>query len=110
MARQTGKGLALSTLLAAVAAAVVLLVPAACPAAGGSVAPADPAFLRYLDRPSAARSLGLAPAPVSSAGVPRTHLAPLTARYPDSFVSAGASARRRRRRERPTTTSATPAS
>ena len=92
MARQTGKGLVLSTLLAAVAAAVVLLVPAACLAAGGSVAPVDPAFLRYLDRPAAAQDLGLAPAPVSSAGVPRTHLAPIVARYPDSFVSADAPA------------------
>ena len=92
MARRTGKGFVLSALLAAVAAAVVLLAPAACLAAGGSVAPADPAFLRYLAHPPAARDLGLAPAPVSSAGVPRTHLAPITARYPDSFVSAGASA------------------
>ena len=59
MARRTGKGLVLSTLLAAVHArggAVVLLVPAACLAAGGSVAPADPAFLRFLDRPAAARA------------------------------------------------------
>ena len=91
MARRTGKGFILSALLAAVAAAV-LVIPAACLAAGGSVAPADPAFLRYLDRPSGTQSLGLVPAPVSSAGVPRTHLAPITARYPDSFVSAGASA------------------
>jgi C1A family cysteine protease len=46
--------------------------------------------LRHLDRPGTAQGLGLAPAPVSSAGVPRTHLAPLTARYPDSFASSGA--------------------
>ena len=92
MARRTGMGFVLSALLAAMTAAVVLLAPAACLAAGGSVAHADPAFLRYLDRPDAAHGLGLAPAPVSSAGVPRTHLAPITARYPDSFVAAAASA------------------
>ena len=91
MTRRTDKRF-LSALLAAVAAAVVLLAPAACLAAGGSAAPADPAFIRYLARPAAARDFGLAPAPVSCAGVPRTHLAPIAARYPDSFVSAGASA------------------
>jgi C1A family cysteine protease len=91
VARRTGKGFTLSTLLAAVAAAVVLAAPAASLAAGGRVAPADPAFLRYLDRSSGARSLGLAPAPVNSAGVPRANLAPVTTRYPDSYVAAGAS-------------------
>ena len=91
MGVRIGQGLVLGVIMTAVAAAL-LLVPAACLAAGGSLAPADPAFLRYLDHPGPARHLGLVPAPVSSAGVPRVRLAPITARYPDSFVTAGASA------------------
>jgi C1A family cysteine protease len=90
VARRTGKRSILSTLLVAVAMAVALAAPAVCLAAGGSLAPASPAFLRYLDRSAARQRLGLAPAPLSSAGVPRTNLAPITARYPDKYVTAGA--------------------
>jgi C1A family cysteine protease len=90
---RSGKGFVLGTLLAAAVALPALLGPAASLAAGGSLAPADPAFLRYLDDPGAA-PLGLVPAPVSFAGVPRVRLAPIAARYPDSYVSPAAASTR----------------
>jgi C1A family cysteine protease len=88
VARRTGKVLALGALLATAAAALALLVPAAYAAAGGRLAPADPSFLHYLDGRGSARNLGLVPAPVSSAGVPRAHLAPITARSPRRYVAS----------------------
>ena len=90
MARRMGSGFVLGVLLATATAGLALLAPAACTAAGGSIAPADPAFLRYLERGATAERLGLAPAPVSSAGVPRAHLAPLVARLPGRYATAGA--------------------
>ncbi len=107
MVRRLGGGFVLGTLLAVTVAGLALLTPTACSAAGGgvsasaagggdvsasaaggSVAPADLAFLRYLERGAAALRLGLAPAPVSSTGVPRTHLAPLAARVPGRYATA----------------------
>ena len=80
--------------LGALLAAGLLLLPAASLAAGGRVAPADPAFTQYLQhaQPRQGRSLGLVPAPVSRAAVPRVRFAPLMALFPDRFTPPGAAA------------------
>jgi hypothetical protein len=86
----TGARKSLLVLGAALAVGLALLFPAASPAAVGRVAPADAAFVRYLEdaRGVGERSRGLVPAPITWTGVPRTHFAPLMARFPDRFAPA----------------------
>jgi C1A family cysteine protease len=87
--------IAAAVLLALAVAGTALPAAAAPPAAGGRVAPAAPAFLRCLDDLRArgqAPALGLMPAPVSGAGVPRVPFAPLMARFPERFAPAEAAA------------------
>ena len=60
----------------------------------GRTAPADPAFVQYLQdaRGGQDRTLGLVPAPIAWTDVPRTHFAPLMARFPDRFAPASTAA------------------
>jgi C1A family cysteine protease len=79
---------------ALLAAGLLLLLPAASPAAGGRVAPVDPAFTQYFQAAGGhqGRSLGLVPAPVGRAAVPRVRFAPLMALFPDRFTPPSAAA------------------
>ena len=79
---------------AALAVGLALLFPAASPATPGRTAPADPAFVQYLQdaRGGQDRGLGLVPGPIAWTEVPRTHFAPLMARFPDRFAPASMAA------------------
>ena len=95
MERTTGVRNLLPVLGAALAMGLALLFPAAAPAARGGAAPADPAFVQYLQNAGGGgqgRTLGLVPAPISWTDVPRTHFAPLMARFPDRFAPASPAA------------------
>jgi C1A family cysteine protease len=84
----------LPVLGAALAMGLALLFPAASPAAPGRTAPADPVFVQYVEdaRAGQDRTLGLVPAPIAWTDVPRTHFAPLMARFPDRFAPADTAA------------------
>ena len=93
VAPRSGAWTARTLLVAALAAGLALLAPAACLAGGGRSAPADPVFTRYISGLLEGRTpqpLGLAPAPVSRTGVPRVHYAPLMASFPERFAPADA--------------------
>ena len=80
---------------AALAVGLALLLPAAAPAVRAGTAPADPAFVQYLDDVRdgiRGGALGLVPEPVSWTGVPSTRFAPLMARFPDRFTPASPAA------------------
>jgi C1A family cysteine protease len=93
--RSTGAKKLLLVLGAALAMGLALLFPAGASAAGGRTAPADPAFVQYLEDARAGdqgRTLGLVPEPIAWTDVPRTHFAPLMARFPDRFAPASTTA------------------
>ena len=94
MERTTGATRMLPVLGAALAAGLAILFPAASPATTGRTAPADPAFVQYLQhgRGLQGRTLGLVPAPIAWTDVPRTHFAPLMARFPERFAPPSAAA------------------
>jgi C1A family cysteine protease len=80
---------------AALVMGLTLLFPAVSPAGPGRTAPADPAFVQYQKRVSGGdqgRAIGLVPAPIAWAGVPRAHFAPLMARFPSRFAPASTTA------------------
>jgi len=94
VARTLRARMALPALGALLAAGLLLLLPVTSPAAGGRIAPADPAFTQYLQDAQGhrGRSLGLVPAPVAQAAVPRARFAPLMALFPDRFTPPSAAA------------------
>jgi C1A family cysteine protease len=82
-------------LLAMVVAGLATTFPAAALAAGGAVAPADPAFaghLRAVQAGSVAGSTGFVPSPVNLADVPAARFAPLMTRFPSRFLAPSATA------------------